>query len=104
MNTRIEEHPVLGVSEKGQKIEFTFDGRTLEGYEGEPVSAALKSNGVLVHRYTIKRDEPRGVFCAIGRCTDCIMIIDGVPNVRSCTEPLRESMVVQTQMGKGPQI
>jgi hypothetical protein len=74
----------------------------MEGFEGEPIAIALKSNGVMVHRYTIKRNEPRGVFCAIGRCTDCIMVVDGIPNVRTCVEPLREGMVVQTQIGKGP--
>lgn len=99
---RIEEHPILGTFEKGRKVRFTFDGRDMEGFEGEPIAIALKSNGVMVHRYTIKRNEPRGVFCAIGRCTDCIMVVDGIPNVRTCVEPLREGMVVQTQIGKGP--
>ncbi len=99
---RIEEHPILGVFEKGPKVGFTFDGRPMEGFAGEPIAVALKSNGVMVHRYTIKRNEPRGVFCAIGRCTDCIMVVDGVPNVRTCVEPLREGMVIQTQVGKGP--
>ena len=100
---RIEEHPILGAFEKGRKVRFTFDGRTMEGFEGEPVSVALRSNGVMVHRYTTKRNEPRGVFCAIGRCTDCIMVVDGVPNVRTCVEPLKEGMVIQTQLGKGPE-
>jgi hypothetical protein len=84
-------------------VRFTFDGQPMEGFEGEPVAVALRSHGVVVHRYTTKRNDPRGVFCAIGRCTDCIMVVDGVPNVRTCVEPLREGMVVQTQVGKGPE-
>ena len=100
---RIEEHPILGKFEKGRKVRFTFDGQPMEGFEGEPVAVALRSHGVMVHRYTTKRNDPRGVFCAIGRCTDCIMVVDGVPNVRTCVEPLREGMVVQTQVGKGPE-
>jgi predicted molibdopterin-dependent oxidoreductase YjgC len=100
---RILEHPVLGTFEKGKKVQFTFDGRTLEGFEGEPIAVALRSNGVVVHRYTTKRNEPRGVFCAIGRCTDCIMVVEGRPNVRTCVTPLRGGMVVETQIGKGPQ-
>jgi aerobic-type carbon monoxide dehydrogenase small subunit (CoxS/CutS family) len=52
-----------------------------------------------VHRYTAKRHEPRGIFCAIGRCTDCVMVVDGVPNVRTCMTPLTEGMRVQTQYG-----
>jgi predicted molibdopterin-dependent oxidoreductase YjgC len=101
---RIEEHPILGTFEKGRRVRFTFDGKTLEGFEGEPVAVALRSNGVLVHRYTTKRNEPRGMFCAIGRCTDCIMVVDGRPNVRTCVEPLQEGMAVQTQVGKGPDV
>ena len=43
---RIEDHPVLGTFEKGKKIQFTFDGQSMEGYEGEPIAIALRSNGV----------------------------------------------------------
>ena len=101
---RIEKHPILGTFEKGRKIQFTFDGKTLEGFEGEPIAMALRSKGVLVHRVTARRNEPRGIFCAIGRCTDCIMVVDDVPNIRTCVEPLKEGMVVKTQRGNGPNI
>ena len=103
MRMRIAEHPILGTFEKGEKVQFTFNGRPLEGFDGEPIAVALRSNGVLVHRYTTKRNEPRGVFCAIGRCTDCIMVVDGKINVRTCVTPLRGGMAVETQIGKGPQ-
>ena len=71
---RIQEHPILGTYEKGQLVSFTFDGKTLEGYAGEPIAMALKNAGVMVHRYTRKEHKPRGIFCAIGRCTDCVMV------------------------------
>ena len=100
---RIEEHPVLGTFEKGSRIQFSFDDQTMEGFEGEPIAIALRSNGVLIHRYTSRRNEPRGMFCAIGRCTDCIMVVDGRPNIRTCVEPLKAGMVVETQRGKGPE-
>lgn len=96
---RIEEHPILGNYEKGELVTFTLDGQKLQGYEGEPVAAALRAAGVMIHRYTLKNHEPRGVFCAIGRCTDCVMIIDGQPNVRTCITPLRAGMKIQTQYG-----
>ena len=102
MSMRIDEHPILGTFEKGPKVSFTFDGRTLEGFEGEPIAVALRANGVLIHRYTTRRNEPRGLFCAIGRCTDCVMAVDGRLNVRTCVEPLRAGMVVETQVGLGP--
>ena len=80
-------------------MKFSYDGTTLEGYEGEPIAAALRVAGVMAHRYTAKRHESRGVFCAIGRCTDCVMVVDGKPNVRTCITPLKEGMVVETQYG-----
>ena len=101
---RIEEHPILGTFEKGSRVQFSFDGQTMEGFEDEPIAIALRSNGVLIHRYTSRRNEPRGVFCAIGRCTDCIMVVDDVPNIRTCVEQLKEGMVIQIQKGKGPEI
>ncbi len=99
MSERIEEHPILGVPGKGKKVKFSMDGKELEGYEGEPIAAALKAAGVMVHRYTQKEHRPRGIFCAIGRCTDCVMIVDGVPNIRTCITPLKDGMKVQTQYG-----
>lgn len=97
--SRISEHPVLGTFKKGSVVKFTLDGREMEGYEGEPIAAALKAAGVMVHRYTKKQHKPRGIFCAIGRCTDCVMVVDGVPNVRTCITPLKEGMKVETQYG-----
>lgn len=99
MSERIAEHPILGVQEKGAPVKFIFDGKEVEGYEGEPIAAALKAAGLMVHRYTKKQHEPRGIFCAIGRCTDCVMVVDGVPNVRTCITPLKAGMNVQTQYG-----
>ena len=99
MQNRIDEHPILGEFKKGKKITFYYDGKKLEGFEGEPIAAALKEAGVMVHRYTKKKHEPRGIFCAIGRCTDCVMVVDGKPNVRTCVTPLKEGLVVQTQYG-----
>ena len=99
MSERIEKHPILGVPQKGKMVRFTMDGKEIEGYEGEPIASALKAAGLMVHRYTQKEHKPRGIFCAIGRCTDCVMIVDGVPNIRTCITPLRDGMKVQTQYG-----
>lgn len=99
MSDRITEHPILGEQKKGQLITFTFDGKEVEGYEGEPIAAALKAAGLMVHRYSQKEHKPRGIFCAIGRCTDCVMVVDGVANVRTCITPLKAGMDVRTQYG-----
>lgn len=97
--SRITNHPILGETPERKLVKFTYDGKTLEGYEGEQIASALRVAGVMAHRYTAKKHEPRGVFCAIGRCTDCVMVVDGKPNVRTCITPLAEGMTVETQYG-----
>ena len=82
---RIEEHPILGTYQKGKTVTFTLDGKEMQGCEGEPIAAALKAAGVMVHRHTLKNDAPRGIFCAIG--------------LRTCVTPLHAGMKVQTQYG-----
>ena len=56
MEKRIENHPILGESPKGKLVKFSYDGTTLEGYEGEPIAAALRVAGVMAHRYTREFD------------------------------------------------
>ena len=98
---RIESHPILGDIEPAETVTIYFDGRAIEARSGEMVAAALYGAGVRLFRYTPKRKEPRGVFCAIGRCTDCMMIVDGIPNTRTCITPVRDGMRVATQHGLG---
>jgi predicted molibdopterin-dependent oxidoreductase YjgC len=98
---RLTDHPILGAAVHGKLVTFDFDGKKLEGYEGEPIAAALKAASVSVHRYTKNKHAPRGIFCAIGRCTDCVMVVNGKPNVRTCVTPLEDGMTVRTQYGIG---
>lgn len=97
---RITEHPVITFSQS-EKVNFTFDGQSIEGVAGEPIVAALHAAGIRVLRHSLRHRRPRGLFCAIGNCSQCLMTVDGVPNVRVCTEPLRAGMRVTTQEGKG---
>lgn len=97
---RITCHPILALEPKAE-IPIVVDGKTLFAREGETVAAALLANGIRVFRHTAKRHEPRGVFCGIGQCTDCVMEIDGVPNQRTCMTIVRAGMVVNTQEGHG---
>ena len=98
---RIEQHPILGPMQKGKVVKIEVDGKPLEAVEGEPIAAALMATGRTIFRYTRKRNEARGIFCAIGQCTDCMMIVDGTPNVRTCITAVKEGMKIQTQIGLG---
>lgn len=97
---RINQHPIVEFT-KGRKVKFTFDGQELEGYEGEPIAAALHASGVRVLGHSPRFHRPRGFYCAIGTCSSCLMVVNGEPNVRVCVEKLKEGMKVETQQGKG---
>mgnify|MGYP001071090977 CR=1 FL=1 len=98
---RVKQHPILGTFKRGRMVTITVDGRSLPAREDEPIAAALLANGISVFRFTEKSKQPRGLFCGIGLCTDCKMIVDGVPNVRTCITPVKAGMVIQTQWGRG---
>lgn len=84
-----------------QLVSFTFDGAPVSGRKGEPVVVALLAAGVQVFRTMPYSGEPRGGFCFTGRCSDCLMIVDGISGVRACTTGVRAGMDVQTQHGHG---
>ena len=96
----IAKHPILEFHH-GEKVNFSFDGKEMEGFAGEPIAMALHANGVRIYRITPEKKRSRGFFCAIGKCSSCFMVVDGVPNVRTCVTPLKSGMNVETQRGKG---
>ncbi|MFZ5943563.1 MAG: (2Fe-2S)-binding protein [Bacillota bacterium] len=98
--SRVEKHIILGDPPVRNKVTITVDNIPFEVYEGEMIAAALWAHGKKDLRYT-KKGNPRGVYCGIGRCTDCVMVVDGVPNVRTCKTPVKGGMVIETQQGVG---
>ena len=96
----IQKHPILDYKH-GREVTFTFYGRELNGYEGEQIAMELNANVVLIYRVTPEMKRTRGFFCAIGKCSSCFMVVDGVPNVRTCVTPLSAGMKVETQRDKG---
>lgn len=97
---RVVKHPILPEDTKPEMTIF-FDGEEIPAKAGEPIASALLASGVRVFRETAKKGYPRGIFCGIGRCTDCVMTVDGQPNVRTCVTPVRQGMKVETQKGLG---
>ena len=99
---RIEEHPVIDFGKRRRrKITIYFEGKPIEAYEGEPIAEALHAAGVRVLNYT-PRGRPRGLFCAIGKCSSCLMKVNGVPNVRTCITLVEDGMKVERQKGLEP--
>jgi hypothetical protein len=94
---RTYNHPILGEMPEHKRVEIDVDGQILDALEGEPIAAALAANGIRTLRRTLKRNEPRGIFCAVGQCTDCVMTVDGVPNTRTCVTRVKAGMKIKYQ-------
>lgn len=87
--------------QRSRPILFSFAGQQLDAFEGETVAAAVLASGCQVLRRTSRRSEPRGVLCGMGVCFECLMQIDGRPNVQACLTPVAEGMRVEIQDGPG---
>lgn len=90
-----------GHVQRGREVEILVDRQPLCAFEGESVAAALLASGRRTLRTTSRRHEPRGLYCGMGVCFECVMTIDGRRNVRTCQTPVRAGMVVETQTGDG---
>ena len=101
MNLRVEKHIILGEQPPAEMVQIIVDGNPIMARKDEKILAALIANGIIVNRYTAKNHEPRGLFCGIGQCTDCAMVVNGKPNVRTCITAVKEGMVIETQQGLG---
>ncbi|PPG38881.1 (2Fe-2S)-binding protein [Pseudoclavibacter sp. RFBA6] len=65
-------------------VRITVDGEPVEGVEGQSIAGVLLGSGRVAWRETAVAGKPRGLFCGIGVCFDCLVTVDGVPDVRAC--------------------
>ena len=86
---------------RGESFEMTIDGRVVAAFLGESVAAALLASGRRTLRMSARRGEPRGLFCGIGLCHECLVVIDGIPNQRACMAPAKAGLTLETQTGRG---
>jgi predicted molibdopterin-dependent oxidoreductase YjgC len=82
-----------------KQIAFTFDGTPVLALEGDSVAAALLAAGIRICRTTPVSGTPRGPYCMMGVCFECLVRIDEVDNRQGCLVPVREGMKVETQIG-----
>lgn len=94
---RITNHPILQ-SRPGERIALSWGGEPIEAFSGEPISAALVAHGVRVFGHHEKDRAPQGLFCANGRCAQCMVVADGRP-VKACVTPARPGMRVAPLSG-----
>jgi hypothetical protein len=82
---------------QAQPLEFTFDGRKYTGYAGDTIAAALYRAGVRVFSRSFKYHRPRGLMCVNGSCPNCLVNVNGTPNVRACISRVEPGTEVKSQ-------
>ncbi|MCR3722594.1 MULTISPECIES: (2Fe-2S)-binding protein [Prauserella salsuginis group] len=86
-----------------ERFEVVFDGRPLPAIAGQSVGSVLTDAGIRSWRTTRTQLRPRGLFCGIGVCYECLITVDGEPNQRACLVPARPGMALSsTVLGNGP--
>ncbi|KKM54166.1 hypothetical protein LCGC14_1553700, partial [marine sediment metagenome] len=93
----ITKHPILEIPDK-KKIKFKFDGKLLYGFEGMVISSALFLNKIRIFGHHKKDGSPQGLFCSNGQCSQCNVIVNGIP-VKACMTPLKVGMIVESCNG-----
>jgi sarcosine oxidase subunit alpha len=93
---RIKNHPILTFDTK-EDVPFTFNKKPLYGTKEDCIASALHANRVKTFTTSLRYNRSRGFFCGIGKCSSCLMRVNGVPNVRTCIAPLRPHINVETQ-------
>ncbi len=99
-----EEAAGRAVVERGNVIEFLVDGQPVPAYAGETIAGALTAAGRRVFRHSEKTGSPRGIFCGIGVCFECLVMVEGMGRVRSCMVEVQPGMRVRlADQGTGPE-
>ncbi|ACS89702.1 MAG TPA: FAD-dependent oxidoreductase [Thermococcaceae archaeon] len=98
---RLSEHPILNFERvRGREVTIYFEGNPIKAHEGETIAMALHAAGIRTYQYSTKKHRPRGLFCAIGKCSSCLMKVNGIPNVRTCITLVEDGMQIEMQEEK----
>jgi predicted molibdopterin-dependent oxidoreductase YjgC len=90
--------PIEGLAAR-RLVTLQVEGRDIVAPEGQSLALALLQAGVDAFRETPVLAAPRGPLCLMGVCFDCLVQIDGRPNVQACMVPVCDGMIVQLQRG-----
>ena len=85
------------MSEPSDTLTFEFNGKPVKARAGDTVASALYRSGQRIFTRSFKYHRPRGLLCLSGKCPNCLMNVDGTPNVRTCMTPVRAGMRVTHQ-------
>jgi len=93
---RLSAHSSHQVSQE-RRVTFYFQGRPVGALSGDTVASALFAQGRRVFSRSFKYHRPRGLLCCSGDCPNCLMEIDGKPNIRACRVQVRPGLHARAQ-------
>ncbi|HLM94429.1 MAG TPA: (2Fe-2S)-binding protein, partial [Gaiellaceae bacterium] len=70
--------------DRNREVTFSYYGKPVRAFEGDTFGSALYASGQRIFSRSFKYHRPRGLLCCSGSCANCMMTVDGVPNVRIC--------------------
>ncbi|WP_158922091.1 (2Fe-2S)-binding protein [Acidisphaera sp. S103] len=76
-----------------------FDGAAIPARTGDSIAVALLAAGITTTRTTPVSNAPRGPYCMMGACFECLAVVDGRPNTQTCMMPVRDGMRIERQDG-----
>src|SRR5882724_5675054 len=79
----------------GSPVQLSFDGREIAALEGETIAAALAAADIVAVRQA-RSGAPRGPFCGMGVCFDCLVTVDGRPSQRACLTRIEAGMDIRS--------
>ena len=90
-----------GIVPRGAPVSIGFDGREVPAIEGETVAAALSAAGIVALRRA-RNGAPRGLFCGMGVCFECLVTVDARPAQRACMTRVRDGMAIAVHRDDAP--
>lgn len=89
-------HNRLPHGTRGPEVRFELDGQPCIAFEGETIATVLLAEGRRTFRLSPKEHQPRGLYCGMGVCFECIVTVNGILNVRACMTPVEAGMKIET--------
>lgn len=95
-----------GRIDRSRPVEFTFDGKTVQGFAGDTVASALLGSDILLVGRSFKYHRPRGVLTAGSEEPNALVQVGRgdamVPNVRATVQEVHDGLTVTSQNRLGP--
>ena len=93
--------PFRDLSPEAERVELRVDGQVLRLPRGMTLAAALLAAGVMPFRQTPVSGAPRGPFCMMGACYDCLVEIGGETR-QACMIEVTEGLDITLPTGRAP--